>query len=104
MRTVSESGYHSSSSCRSAGHIRWPRKSRATLESFSVAVLFRFTDRLALRSDYDDRFRRITFSRHLQKTVVAIVLSRQLNVERVSIWKNSDWPRDKNDVLSKARH
>src|SRR5262249_49733138 len=70
----------------------------------AVTILFRLPNRFSLRPDNDDRFCAVTIASHLEKTVVAVMLPRQLNIECISVRERANGFRHDDDVLSKTRH
>src|SRR6185369_6424719 len=90
FETVREAFSYHSRECRSAFQIRRLGKSRTSLECFQIAIFFCFANGFTLSSDDDDRLLEFASTRHLQNAIVAIVLSRELDVKRVTIRKSSN--------------
>ena len=95
--------YHARGS-RTAFQIRRTRKSRATFERLPITIVLSFANRFALSPNDDDSLCRFGISGHLQDAVVAIVLSRQFDVEEIAVGKSANGFRYHNDILSKAGH
>ena len=61
---------------RTAFHVGRLGEPGTPLDSFLVAILLGFANRFALRSNDDNRPRRVALACHLQKAVIPVVLSR----------------------------
>ena len=95
--------YHTRGS-RTAFQIRWTRKSGTAFECLPIAIVFGFANGFALCANDDYRFCRICILRHFQNAIVSIVLSRQFDVEEISIRKSANRFRYDNNILREARH
>jgi hypothetical protein len=104
LETVDEAFCYHTGRAGAALEIWRVRETRAALEGFPVTILFGFANRFSLSSHDDDRPVDVSVPSHLQKTVVAIVLSGQFDVKKISVRKCSNGLGDNDYVLCKAGH